>query len=284
MATSPRPNRYFPWMRSIPDSMDPDVVRAVDARLDRVEEEHGVSVVWAIESGSRAWGFPSPDSDYDCRFLYVRPVQDYLGLRSRRDVIETPLDKVFDVNGWDMRKAFGLMVRGNATVGEWLRSPIVYRGDAALRDELAALADEVVDRHALTRHHLHVARNNLALLASSGVAKKFFYALRPAVTLRWMRVQEGSALPPMDLPTLAGEAALPDDVAAAVADLVVRKARTRELGSLVVPDFLLAFVEAELRRAEADLPVSRSPEPDDARARAWALAEDAFRRLVAVPG
>ncbi len=92
-------------MRSIPDTMDPDVVRAVDARLDHVEQEYGVSVLWAIESGSRAWGFPSPDSDHDCRFISVRRAHDYLGLRARRDVIETPLDKVFDVNGWDVRKA-----------------------------------------------------------------------------------------------------------------------------------------------------------------------------------
>ena len=270
-------------MRNIPDSMDPDVVRAIDARLDRVEEEQGVSIVWAIESGSRAWGFPSPDSDYDCRFLYARPVADYLGLRSRRDVIETPLDRVFDVNGWDVRKAFGLMVKGNATVGEWLRSPIVYRGDAVLRDDLVALADDVVDRHALTKHYVHVARNNLALLASSGVAKKFFYALRPAVTLRWMRLRADSALPPMDLPTLVAGAAVPDDVRAAVDELVDRKSLTRELGALVVPAVLLSFVEAELRHAEADLPESRSPQADDARARAWSLADDAFRRLVGVP-
>jgi predicted nucleotidyltransferase len=281
-ATSQAACRYFPGMRNIPDSLDPDVVRAVDARLDRVEEEHGVSVVWAIESGSRAWGFPSPDSDYDCRFLYTRPVADYLGLRSRRDVIETPLDKVFDVNGWDVRKAFGLMVRGNATVGEWLRSPIVYRGDAAVRDELLALAEDVVDREALRKHYLHVARNNLALLASSGVAKKFFYALRPAVTLRWMRVRDDAGMPPMDLPTLVAGAAVPDDVRAAVEELIGRKSRTREIGALTVPDVLLAFVEAELRHAEADLPESRSPEADDARARAWTLAEDAFRRMVGV--
>jgi predicted nucleotidyltransferase len=263
--------------------MDPDVVGAVDARLDRVEDEYDVDIVWAIESGSRAWGFPSPDSDYDCRFLYVRRVEDYVGLRARRDVIETPLDKVFDVNGWDVRKALGLMVRGNATVGEWLRSPIVYRGDAALRDELMALAEEVVDRHALTRHYLHVARNNLALLASTGVAKKFFYALRPAVTLRWMRVRQDATLPPMDLPALVAGAAVPDDVRAAVDELIGRKAHTRELGEMVVPDVLLAFVEAELRRAEADLPDSRTPEAEQARDRAWARAEDAFRHLVGVP-
>ncbi|GAA2243521.1 hypothetical protein GCM10010413_53000 [Promicromonospora sukumoe] len=266
-------------MRNIPDSMDPDVVRAVDARLDRVEQEHDVRILWAIESGSRAWGFPSPDSDYDCRFLYVRRAGDYLGLRTRRDVIETPLDKVFDVNGWDVRKALGLMVKGNATVGEWLRSPIVYRGDAAIRDDLLALADDTTDRRALTNHYLHVARNNLALLASSGAAKKFLYALRPAVTLRWMCLRE-DASPPMDLPSLVAGAALPDDVREAVGDLVRSKARTREMGSIAVPRLLLDFVEAELVRAEAALSDALPARRGAARDRAWSLAEDAFLRLV----
>lgn len=269
-------------MRNIPASLDPDVVRAIDARLDRVEEEHDIRVLWAIESGSRAWGFPSPDSDYDCRFLYVRRVGDYLSLRARRDVIETPLDKVFDVNGWDLRKALGLMVKGNATVGEWLRSPIVYRGDVAFRDELLALAEGVVDQNALRKHYVHVARNNLTLLASSGVAKKFFYALRPAVTLRWMRVRETTAPPPMDLPTLVAEAALPEGLRAAVDELIDHKSHTREMGSIVVPDVLLDFVETELWTAEVMLSDSTQPGRGEARERAWTLAEDAFRRLIGV--
>ncbi|MFE7508296.1 DNA polymerase beta superfamily protein [Promicromonospora sp. NPDC057488] len=265
-------------MRSIPDSMDPEVVRAIDARLDRVEQEYDVRVLWAIESGSRAWGFPSPDSDYDCRFLYVRRADDYLGLRARRDVIETPLDKVFDVNGWDVRKALGLMVKGNATVGEWLRSPIVYRGDVAVRDELLALAGDTVDRRALMNHYLHVGRSSLGLYASTGVAKKFLYALRPAVTLRWMRVRDGAATPPMDLSTLVAGSAVPGDVRAAVEELVRHKSATREMGAIVVPEVLPRFVEAELGLAETALAEPRPAR--ESRESAWSLADGAFRRLV----
>lgn len=213
----------------------------------------------------------------------MRRAGDYLSLRTRRDVIETPLDKVFDVNGWDVRKALGLMVNGNATVGEWLRSPIVYRGDVAFRDDLLALAEDVVDQDTLRKHYLHVARNNLALLASNGVAKKFFYALRPAVTLRWMRLRETTAAPPMDLPTLAAEAELPEGLGALVDELIGSKSRTREMGSIVVQDALLEFVEAELRTAEELLPDSRPPGTGEARERAWILAEEAFRRLIGDP-
>jgi len=104
-------------MRSVPDSLDPTVVAEIDARLGSL----GVAIPWAIESGSRAWGFPSPDSDYDCRFIFVRSASDYLSLWPKRDVIETPLDEIFDVNGWDLIKAVRLLVQGNAVVAEWLQ-------------------------------------------------------------------------------------------------------------------------------------------------------------------
>jgi uncharacterized protein len=239
-------------VRAIPADLDPDVVRQIDARLDGVEAAHGVRILWAIESGSRAWGFPSPDSDYDGRFLYVRPAADYVGLRRRRDVIETPLDHVYDVNGWDLRKALALLVRGNATVGEWLRSPIVYRGDEDVAAGLLALADEVVDRPGLLRHYLHVGRHNLALLESSGRLKKFFYALRPALCLRWLRLHPDVAVPPMDVATLLGGADLPAATRGAVEDLVAQKSRTREIGHAPVPDELRAFVVAELALAEVE--------------------------------
>lgn len=126
-------------MRCVPDDFDPAVVAAIDARLADVAVEQGVRIPWAIESGSRAWGFASPDSDYDCRFFFVRPLSAYTALWPPRDVIETPLDGLLDVNGWDLGKAVRLATAGNATVGEWLRSPHVYDGDAAFRDALLDL-------------------------------------------------------------------------------------------------------------------------------------------------
>lgn len=267
-----------PDVRQIPPSLDPLVVAQIDERLDDVERDDGVRIPWAIESGSRAWGFPSPDSDYDCRFLYIRPVDDYLGLRRRRDVIETPLDHVFDVNGWDLRKALSLLVKGNATVGEWLRSPIVYRGDVAVRDALLAVADDVVDRAGLVRHYLHVARNNLDLLDRTGQLKKFLYALRPALTLRWLRVHPDATVPPMDVAMLLTESDVPDGVAPAVRELVELKSATRELGAAPVPAALRAFVDTELARADDAAPRMTRNESD--RAFAWARAESAFIELV----
>lgn len=143
-------------LRSIGQGMDPAVVEQIDARLRRVESEENAAILLAVESGSRAWGFPSPDSDYDCRFLFVRSLDDYLSPWQSRDVIETPLDKIFDVNGWELGKALKLLLKGNAVVIEWLCSPIAYRGDAAFRDGLLELARRHADRKMIGRHYLHL--------------------------------------------------------------------------------------------------------------------------------
>ncbi|GAA1797881.1 nucleotidyltransferase domain-containing protein [Leucobacter iarius] len=234
-------------MRAVPPSLDPTVVSGIDARLALVASDHGVRIPWAVESGSRAWGFPSPDSDYDCRFLYVRPSDDYLSLWPVRDVIETPLDRVFDVNGWDLAKAVKLIARGNAAALEWLRSPIVYSGDPAFRDRLLGLAEEIVARELIERHYLHVGRQHLA---SGTSLKRFFYALRPAAALRWLADHPEPALPPMDLPTLIADSSVGADIADAAAELIAAKAVTRELGDGARPAALLRFAEEEFARAE----------------------------------
>jgi len=95
--------------------------------LDEIENKHGVKIIFACESGSRAWGFASEDSDYDVRFIYVHSKDWYLSIEKKRDVIELPLDEVLDINGWDIRKSLRLLRKSNAPLLEWLSSPIVYR-------------------------------------------------------------------------------------------------------------------------------------------------------------
>jgi hypothetical protein len=263
-------------MRSVPDALDADVVSAIDRRLDGVERDHDVVIPWAIESGSRAWGFPSPDSDYDCRYFFLRRPSDYAALWPPRDVIETPLDAVFDVNGWDLAKTLRLLVGGNATVVEWLRSPIVYRGDPTFRDDLLALADAVADPAKIGRHYLHVAQAQRLQAAPDAPLKRFFYVLRPAAALRWMRVHEGSGAPPMDLATLLREADADDRTIAAADELVARKAVTRELGTGDRPAVLEDFVRDELTLAEARLE-GLEPAPTAA---ARDAAEAFFRRTI----
>lgn len=98
--------------------------------VSNIEAERGVRVLYACESGSRGWGFASPDSDYDVRFIYVHPLPWYLRVSAQRDVIEVPISDELDINGWELRKALGLLKKGNATLIEWLDSPVVYRATA----------------------------------------------------------------------------------------------------------------------------------------------------------
>jgi uncharacterized protein len=266
-------------LRHLGPGFDPNIVVAIDARLRAVADGHHARVLLAVESGSRAWGFPSPDSDYDCRFLYVRRRDDYLSLQEPRDVIEFPSDAVLDVNGWDLGKALRLLLKGNAVVIEWLTSPFVYGGEAGFRDEALALARQVVRPEAIARHYLHLGeRQRRTHFADTDVIemKRLFYALRPAMALRWMRLHPGAAVAPMHFPTLAAESDLPADVAAIVEDLLARKAVTRELGSGPLPAPIAALIDAEF----ADAHERRLDQPWRAEPEALAAADALFRRWV----
>ncbi len=239
-------------LRSIPDDFDPAAATAIDTLLDAVERDNSARILFAIESGSRAWGFPSPDSDYDCRFVYVRSADQYLSPWVLRDVIEAPLAGDLDVNGWDLGKALKLMLKGNAVIIEWLRSPIVYRGVASFRDEFLELANRHGNRALIARHYLHLGvrqRNTYFGEGKEVALKKMFYALRPAAALRWMRLYPEVALPPMHFPTLLAECEPTNDVAGIVAELLERKAATNELGTGLLPEPVRAFIDAEFATA-----------------------------------
>ena len=268
-----------PPLRSIDPGMDGGIVARIDAKLARLRETNGVQIPLAIESGSRAWGFPSPDSDYDCRFIFVRPLDDYLALYPKRDVIEMPVDAVFDVGGWDLKKALILLLKGNAVVAEWLTSPIIYSADAAFRDEFHALADHVLDRARVARHYLHlgerIRRSDLSDPADAPL-KKLFYVLRPAVMLRWLRLHPTRAYGPMHFPTLVREAELPLTLTALVDDLLARKSETRELGRGVLPAPIGGFMDAEFDEARRWVSTGEGgPSEEERRA-----AEAFFRRMV----
>lgn len=268
-------------MRWIDPNMSPDAVRQVDALLAEIRRAHGVHIPLAIESGSRAWGFPSPDSDYDGRFIYVRPADHALTIWPRRDVIETPLVGEMDVNGWDLAKALRLLLKGNAVVVEWLQSPIVYAGEAWFRAALLEFARDWLDRGRVAGHYLHLGRRQKVLHLDDrpdAPLKKVFYALRPAAALRWLRLHPEAAVAPMHFPTLMAESEPPLDVDVLVKDLIARKSETRESGLGAVPASLRAFIEAELAAGEG---LATGPLATDraAAAAADALYADITRRL-----
>ncbi len=255
-------------VRDIPPSMEPAAIARIDARLTAIRADQGVAIPLAIESGSRAWGFPSPDSDYDCRFIFVRPLEQYLSPWQHRDVIETPLDGDLDVNGWELGKAIRLLSKGNAVIIEWLMSPIVYGADRQFRDEFLDLARRIGDRILIARHYLHLCERWRAALPPEGEAvpcKKIFYVLRPAVALRWLRCHTSEAIAPMHLPTLMADCELPAGLAGIAAGLIERKGAAAERGAELVPAAIAAFIDGELELAREVF--AKRPAPPDAGAR-----------------
>lgn len=164
--------------------------------LDRIEREFDVRILHAIESGSRAWGFPSADSDYDVRIVYAHPRDWYLSVLEGRDVIEQPISGDLDVGGWDLRKTLRLLTGGNAVVHEWLASPIVYRQDEAAAALLKSMAAQAFDPRAAFHHYLAMAGKKLDVMEGEVItAKRFLYGMRTLLCARWV-ADRGNA-PPM---------------------------------------------------------------------------------------
>jgi predicted nucleotidyltransferase len=208
--------------------IDPVMHGRIRDELAAIEREHGVEILLAVESGSRAWGFPSRDSDYDVRFIYLRPVEDYLTVETKRDVIERPIDSTLDVNGWDLRKALQLLVRSNAVLLEWLTSPVRYRDGTTVSRCLLHLARTTADLSALAYHYDRLARRSFDEIATRDEArvKGYCYAVRPTLALLWLR--NHIEPPPMDLRSLIVGTDLSDQVSNVIADLVARKAVSAE--------------------------------------------------------
>ncbi|TPC98960.1 nucleotidyltransferase domain-containing protein, partial [Escherichia coli] len=153
----------------------------VSQQLREIERRYDVKVLYACESGSRGWGFASPDSDYDVRFLYVHPLEWYLRVEAPRDVIELPIDDELDVSGWEWRKALGLLKGANPTLIEWLDSPVVYQQDEETITALKAMVPKWFSPLRARWHYYSMARKNFRgyLQGDEVRLKKYFYVLRP---------------------------------------------------------------------------------------------------------
>jgi uncharacterized protein len=230
----------------------PTAARArIDADLAKIARDENVRILFAVESGSRAWGFPSPDSDYDARFVYVRPLDWYLQLFDGRDVIELPIDGDFDVNGWDLRKALRLLLKPNPVLLEWLASPIRYAWTDAVCARLADLGRRTTFGPACRHHYFGVAqrlgREHLEGRERVNL-KKYFYVLRPALCLMWLRLGLDGP-PPMDLPVLMAPLPVSAAFRDVLGDLLARKAESSEVGEGPRIAALDAVIDAELAAA-----------------------------------
>ena len=227
----------------------PDIRRTILARLAAIESEDATSVVYACESGSRAWGFASPDSDYDVRFVYARPRDWYLSfdVERQRDVIVRPIVDEIDLHGWDIRKALYLFTRTNGALIEWLHSPIRYVERGNFAADLRLLSQEHFNATALCYHYSHMARRNAREYVLGGRVrlKKYFYVLRPLLAIR--HIERGLGVPPVRFERLVDSVA-PKAIRPGIAGLLELKRVTSEMGTgRPIPE-LGRFIEAELER------------------------------------
>lgn len=219
------------------------------SRLKATESEHDVKVLYACESGSRAWGFASPDSDYDVRFIYANTENWYLtfDVESKRDVIEYPIVDEIDCGGWDIRKALYLFTRTNGALLEWINSPIVYIENGELAASLRELAPSAFNKVALCYHYSHMARGNARdyLLKDKVRLKKYFYVLRPLLAIRY--IEQSDNPPPVEFQKLVDSVA-PESIIPSINRLLAIKRNSPELGIGDPVSEINEFVEKELKR------------------------------------
>ena len=243
------------------------------SKLREIEQIYNVGILLAVESGSRAWGFASPDSDYDVRFIYVRKKNDYLRLEEVRDVIELPISSELDINGWDLQKALRLLYKSNPTVFEWLSSPLIYLETEYAKD-LRKLAPSYFSPQRSLYHYVHMAEGNYReyLRGETVKAKKYFYVLRPVLACNWI-LDKGTP-PPMLFSDLAA-AELPNALESTVDSLMDLKMNSPEIKEIARIDALNHYLDDRILQIKdqiAELPEYKT--------RGWEELDELFYSLL----
>ena len=227
-----------------------DIIIEKLAEIERIED---ITILHAVESGSRAWGFPSPDSDYDVRFIYVRKPEFYLKLEKTRDVIEYPISDMLDINGWDLNKALRLLHGSNPTLFEWMSSPVVYRKTTFI-DQLRPIMDDYFSCKSGLYHYLSMAEGNYRdyLKGEMVRAKKYFYVLRPLLACKW--ILRTHTKPPMIFRELMS-AEMDDSLKPAVERLLDLKMNAPEIKEIPRVDEINAYLDRTIEDLKAAIAV-----------------------------
>jgi predicted nucleotidyltransferase len=234
--------------------MTNSVTGQILSALDEIEARERVRILYACESGSRAWGFESADSDYDVRFLYLRAREWYLSIdvELRPEVIEIPVEESLDINGWDLRKALHLLRKSNPPLLEWLGSPIVYREIPSVAERLRGLRSAYYSPRACMYHYVSMARGNYKefLQGPDVIRKKYLYVLRPILAALW--IEKDLGVVPTEFQKLVDRLVGPGSFRDSIAELLGAKRAGCELGLGSQLPAINAFIERELARLEQE--------------------------------
>lgn len=234
--------------------------RLIHDLLRRIERERSITVLFACESGSRAWGFASTNSDFDVRFIFCRSVEQYLRLRPESDAFDVMADGDIDAAGWDIRKTAELMRRSNPPLMEWIDSPVVYESSAGMLDRLRLLRSDYFDAKKATYHYLSIAHNQwkaYLLENPQPIRKKYLYGVRPLACVRYIMLHRRQ--PPTEFRAVLDAIDWPAEAMERVDSLVQAKQAALELGEgepdLVLNRFFQQWL-TEYDVGAADLPVN----------------------------
>jgi predicted nucleotidyltransferase len=221
----------------------------IQHHLHRIAEKHGIRILYACETGSRGWGFASPDSDYDVRFIYAFPTERYLSVDEPKDTLTELFEdqgEILDFNGWELRKTLRHLRKSNATPFEWLQSPIVYQQEGDFRNELWHLAPLYFAPRATIHHYLGICHNSI----KTGIAddhiniKKYFYILRPLLAAMW--AADRQTIPPMQFEPLLSQIEPEKELMAAIRQLWKEKEQAVEGQMIPLVPVIQEFIAAEM--------------------------------------
>jgi hypothetical protein len=221
----------------------------IKQKLAEVEKSQHIRILYACESGSRGWGFPSIDSDYDVRFIYVHSQDWYFSIEERKDTIELPVNEVLDISGWDIRKALQQVRKSNPAVFEWMESPTVYQEQADFEARFASLMAHYFSPRVFIFHHLGLVKKMLVETKEGEAVKlkKCFYILRSLLSAMWVR--EKLAVPPMEFEPL--KEMLPEgELLTLINEWQQQKAQATEKEVVQSPAIFDAFVAQQFRQCE----------------------------------
>ncbi len=221
-------------------------MKELDHILAKIEAKYKIKILYACETGSRAWGFPSPDSDYDVRFLYINEPDWYLSLHEQKDSIEF-MDGDWDITGWDLKKSLLLLKRSNAALIERFQSPIIYKDDD-FRNEFRKLVDEHYNPVAVFYHYHSLVTNFWDDMKDTKEVKlkSLMYIVRSLLCCMWAS-KDADTLP-MEIQPLMKYA--PDDVKQRIKELIVLKAGKNESYLHPMDELLEGWITQTMKELE----------------------------------
>jgi len=238
----------------------------IKKELLNLEKQHDIKVLYAVESGSRAWGFASTDSDWDVRYIYIHHLDWYLNIDDKKDSQEKILPNDIDLAGWELKKALRLFRKSNPALLEWLRSPIVYLQPFSAADRLRELTKEYFNPKSCIHHYLHMAEGNFKEYLQKDMVKvkKYFYMLRPILACDW--IKQTNTMAPMEFQKLVDSQVTDQSVKTKIQNLLTRKIAGEELNEEPKNQILNDFLEQKIEFYNDYVKTIQQPEhPDSAK-------------------